>query len=224
MRQALPLLLTAALFLVGLLCGCVSTHVGVPAEVPASDLVVSCAPDPRVDIATVILLDCVFENRGPAWISVEASKLEPSAGATLSSPEDIAAVAEATAARESKDQWNRQVALGGVALGGLVLAVAGGGRASGAGLGIASGALAADAAYETSSRHDNAQHGPLGYGREHALSGPFRLPPQSFVRRAVLLEVEPAWTSRPDRKLGICVEQPHQACFDVRLTSPRERA
>ena len=199
---------------------CATSHYGAGKQ-SANNMTVSCKDDSLPGAVSFRAVYCSLENTSDNWVTVTVSDLSLVSEAKdikLSTAEETVDFQTAYAYGQANSDWNTNVALSLVLLGGTVLAgAANNDTIAGLGAGAAIGAAAYGAVRDVSQAY-----GKVQYPSTHLLSGPIRIPPKMFVRRYALVQ-QAAQSKSLIKAVRICtrtVDRPEQAAACDEFVNP----
>ena len=203
--------------LIALVCsGCATTHQGEEQSFQGATAAVSCAEDERYRTNHFASIVCTFENTGDEWRNFEIVSLSPGNGARVLDPAQTKLFVQARTFKAAKDNHNDDVALIMVGLGGLLAAGTSDNRwFADAGIGVVTvSAATATGRALMRDKHD-VENASVSYGPNHILSGGILVPPELFVRRALIVEF--AGKNDIPGCMNICFKSPAAECREIVL-------
>lgn len=205
---------------VALVSACVTTHQGTPVKPKGQEFLISCTENDTIEAERFLAVACTIENKSDDWVELAVSSFDfvPAAKAVrVSTPEEVSMFVDAYRFQKAKEDANTSAFLAGIAAVGAVAMSSPNSTTAAAGTGMVAGAAAAAAAQRDAAAVSAAQHGNLGYGTEHLLSGPFKVPPRMFTRKQILVEAPRKLVESsafPDT-IRVCLTLPTTDCIKV---------
>ncbi|MGE0173132.1 MAG: hypothetical protein AB7T49_10115 [Oligoflexales bacterium] len=198
--------------------GCVTTHHGEPLPTKKGGLLLSCGRDATLSAGNYETISCSLENTDSTWKTVKVYKVLNKSGANVLSPTDVNDYLANLKSNLNDEYHNRDVALAGIALGGLALAVAGAATGNadlaGVGFGAAAGAGIAGNVRDMASARDRLQYGQtFVYGPDHILNNDIKIAAGLYVRKRILFELSEKRESL--KSLTLCFDDEEKDCQDV---------
>ena len=219
------LIVSGSAFAVFLNPACVTTHVGNEYKFAEQKLIVSCGNDSRIHHDYVKSITCTIQNTGDTWVTTRFSEFRSLTTAEQSSYEILspAKIKSFTAAynfEESKERFNTQMILAGLIIGSAVIASAGDYNASST---LLSAGLAGAVSGEFIEEQEKAMGIQYEFGDQHLLGPAFELPPDSFVRKTILIGARNSKPGAWPDEIELCLAEPVAECRVLSFLSNRER-
>lgn len=190
--------------------GCVTTHSGERTKIANEALVVSCAENSAYRTKLNTAITCNFENVSDTWQAVKLTTARFSDVSRLLTAQESKDFIVAFSEKRALENHNASLALGLIALGGLVAMSSSHQSVHQLGTVTAVGAVGAEAGREISSEYSKNQYGVPEYGEEHILGGGFNVPASLFVRKSFLVQLSDVNPSTS--QLELCFEKPEAEC------------
>jgi len=213
------------IFAVLALSGCVTTHSNAP--VVMSDdggLLVSCDTSNSFDHPMFTRLLCTFENTTVAWQSIRVTGFRAN-GTKLSTADEARLVYASSASKSAQDEFNTGMVITTMIIGGALVAAAAGEGSSVGNVGTAAalGGTGYTLARGVNEAATNAQEfGATDLQTSNGSDAVVRIPPKSFVKRALLLEL--AQAEAPPLVGEICIKNTTEICNTISLNRGAGRA
>lgn len=183
------------LFFCSVLVACATTHPGYVAESAQKDLVVSVSKNTQLSDKFYYFLEFTMENQTDKWLDTQAVQVTfADENSEILEGSKLSSWIEGAELKLQKNNYNRALLLGSMAtIGGVAAGMSNDTNVQRAGVAVAAGSLAASAAVVGKQGYDNVNSGVKGLNgtvkvpSTHILV-PTKVPPQSFVRRWVVIE------------------------------------
>src|SRR6478735_2096830 len=206
----------SALVLAAFLLACATTHVNTAVPLAQTSVQGSCSYRPDIQIESASVIACVMENTGRDWqdLVIRSVRYPDQQDVTIVSPPDLQTLVEAYRQKKKRSDSNTDLVLGGLTMGGMMVAGFGGDQATrNAGRVAAIGGTAGMIGKEAHKEYSEAQYGSGGYGEQHLLSGNLRIPPDLSMRRQIVINNP----SKKPKTMEICWDQPKDVCTVLEL-------
>jgi hypothetical protein len=210
--------LTSFIFASAIVTSCVTTHYGDPTSTKDGNLLVSCGKDDRLSTASYQTISCSLENKGKGWETVRVYEAKANQGAKALTPTEVDNYFASLKLKLEQDNYNTNLALTAITIGGLGAALAGSGSGNSgvatAGVAAIAGAGAVGAGRDITAAHDKAQYQQqLEYGPDHLLDKEIKIPAGLYVRKKIIYEL--GSSTEAIKSLSLCFDEKKQDCRDI---------